>query len=126
MVAQVPDEHITPISTILIAHDDFMKEATVDGKVEKRAGQCVEDCQDKLYYRKPVEILLREHAMDIGGRCQRRIMDEGTSAKRRGEGLAAALLRNRGGMPWDITACYPTSVVLGQSVVTIKQVCDVL
>jgi 15-hydroxyprostaglandin dehydrogenase (NAD) len=55
MVAQIPDEHVTPMSTILMAHNDLMKEETVDGKVERKTGQCVEACQDKLYYRKPVE-----------------------------------------------------------------------
>lgn len=55
LIAECPPEYITPMSTILEAYDDLMKEETVDGRVERKTGQCVEASQDKLFYRKPVE-----------------------------------------------------------------------
>jgi 15-hydroxyprostaglandin dehydrogenase (NAD) len=55
LIAQCPPEYITPMSTILKAFDDLMKEEMVDGKVIRKTGQCLEAAEDKLFYREPVE-----------------------------------------------------------------------
>lgn len=54
-VAQVPQERLTPMRTILRAFDDLIKEETVDGKLQRKTGQCLEAAEDNLFYREPVE-----------------------------------------------------------------------
>ena len=55
VIAQCPPQYVTPMSTLLKAFDDLMKEEMVDGKVTRKTGQCLEASEDKLFYRKPVE-----------------------------------------------------------------------
>lgn len=55
LVAQIPQEYLTPMSTILRAFDDLIKEETVDGRLHRKTGQCLEAAEDKLFYREPVE-----------------------------------------------------------------------
>jgi 15-hydroxyprostaglandin dehydrogenase (NAD) len=55
MVAQVPPGYMTPMSRILEAYDEFMKEEIVDGKMKRKTGLCAEAAEDKLHYREPVD-----------------------------------------------------------------------
>jgi 15-hydroxyprostaglandin dehydrogenase (NAD) len=67
LIAQCPQEVITPMSTILQAYDDLMKEETVDGTLKRKTGQCLEAAENKLYYRE---------AVDYPSDGQRWLMDE--------------------------------------------------
>ena len=55
IIAQCPQEYLTPISTILRAYDDLMEEETVGGSMKRKTGRCLEAAQGELYYREPVE-----------------------------------------------------------------------
>ncbi len=55
MISQCPPEYVTPMSTILQAYDDLMQDETVDGKVERKSGKCLEASQGELYYREQVD-----------------------------------------------------------------------
>jgi 15-hydroxyprostaglandin dehydrogenase (NAD) len=58
LLANCPKEYFTPMSTILRAHDDLMKEEIIEGKPQRKSGQSLEDVEDQLFYRKPVEYTL--------------------------------------------------------------------
>ena len=55
LIAHIPQEYLTPMGTILRAFDDLIKEETVDGKLQRKTGRCLEASEDKLFYREPVE-----------------------------------------------------------------------
>lgn len=55
VLKQCHPEYITPMSLIIEAFDELMKEEIMDGKLTRKTGQCVEVSEDKLHYRKPVE-----------------------------------------------------------------------
>lgn len=55
LMEQCPPEYVTPMSLIIEAFDDLMKDEMVDGKLTRKTGQCLEVSEDQLHYRKPVE-----------------------------------------------------------------------
>lgn len=55
LLTNCPQEYLTPMSTILRAYDDLMKEETVGGRPSRKTGKCLEASQDGIYYREPVE-----------------------------------------------------------------------
>ena len=55
MISQCPQAYLTPMSTILRAHDELMQEENVDGRMQRKSGKCLEVSQGDLHYREPVE-----------------------------------------------------------------------
>ena len=53
LIASCPDEHITPMSTLLRAFDELIADDADKGN--RKTGETVECVQDQLYYRRPVE-----------------------------------------------------------------------
>lgn len=61
MITQCPPTYLTPMSTVLEAYDDLMREEVVveveggERSRRRKTGLCLEVVQDKLFYREPVE-----------------------------------------------------------------------
>jgi 15-hydroxyprostaglandin dehydrogenase (NAD) len=80
VIDQCPGEYVTPMTTILAAFDDLLKEEIVDGKAERKTGKCLEASEDKLYYRDTPE---------YSSEGMRWLLDDGEAFQSMMKGLAS-------------------------------------